>query len=179
MLASAQWYERCKRMRNMSWAELCVRARQEVAKRTDLALCRSGRNLIRDGYSSHAKSSGHFFFSSEGVPGILAWLREHLPTSVEGIIDQAEQICQHRFDLLGYEGLDYGPEIDWHLDAVNRKRSPRRPWFQVHYLDFREVGDSKVIWELNRHQHLVTLAKAYRLTEQRRYAVEIFRQWWH
>ncbi len=43
------------------------------------------------------------------------------------------------------------------------------------------MGDSKVTWELNRHQHLVTLAKAYRLTEDRRYADEIFQQWrhWH
>src|SRR5208283_1587485 len=38
-----------------------------------------------------------------------------------------------------------------------------------------------VTWELNRLQHFVTLAKAYRLTDDRRYADEIFQQWrhWH
>ena len=46
-------------------------------------------------------------------------------------------------------------------------------------LDFAEVGDSKVTWELNRHQHLVTLAKAYRLTGDRRFADEALRQWRH
>jgi hypothetical protein len=48
-------------------------------------------------------------------------------------------------------------------------------------LDFAEVGDSKVTWELNRHQHLVTLAKAYRLTGDEKFATELFRQWrdWH
>ena len=46
-------------------------------------------------------------------------------------------------------------------------------------LDFRVVGDSKVTWELNRHQHLVTLAKAYRVTGDRSYANETLRQWRH
>ena len=53
-------------------------------------------------------------------------------------------------------------QIDWHCDRVHGKCAPRKPWFRVKYLDFAEVGDSKVTWELNRHQHLVTLAKAYR-----------------
>ena len=36
-------------------------------------------------------------------------------------------------------------------------------------------------WELNRHQRFLTLAKAYRMTGQRRFADEIFAQWehWH
>jgi hypothetical protein len=174
----ARWYKRCKRLMNMSLGELRERSRQEVAKRTDLLLFRTGHNLISYS-SSHAKSCGRFFFTSEELPSIVGSLRELLPESVNTTIRQAELICQHRFDLLGYEGLDYGPEIDWHLDAVHGKRAPRRPWFQVRYLDFGEVGDAKVIWELNRHQHLVTLAKAYRLSEDARYAIEIFREWYH
>ena len=39
------------------------------------------------------------------------------------------------------------------------------------------MGDSKVIWELSRHQHLVTLAKAYRLTGDSRFAVDLLAQW--
>jgi hypothetical protein len=44
-------------------------------------------------------------------------------------------------------------------------------------LDFEEVGDSKITWELNRHQHLVTLAKSYRLTGKEQFAAELFSQW--
>ncbi|MGA2645217.1 MAG: alginate lyase family protein [Candidatus Sulfotelmatobacter sp.] len=91
----------------------------------------------------------------------------------------AERICRHRFDLLGYENLDYGAEIDWHFDIVHGKRGPRKPWFKVKYLDFEEVGDSKITWELNRHQHFVTLAKAYWLTGNDKFAHEIFAQWTH
>ncbi|HUD98331.1 MAG TPA: alginate lyase family protein [Bryobacteraceae bacterium] len=72
----------------------------------------------------------------------------------------AEQICRHRFDLLGYTDLDFGSPVDWHLDPVHQKRAPRQPWYQIPFLDFDQVGDHKIIWELNRHQHLVTLARA-------------------
>ena len=51
--------------------------------------------------------------------------------------------------------------------ASTENALPRKPWFRMEYLDFAEVGDSKVTWELNRHQHLVTLAKAFRLSGER------------
>ena len=82
-------------------------------------------------------------------------------------LPQAEKICRHRFDLLGYKDLDFGSPIDWHFDPVHHKRSPRKPWYQIPFLDFDQVGDHKIVWELNRHQHLVTLAEAWRLHQRR------------
>jgi|HubBroStandDraft_1064217.scaffolds.fasta_scaffold04321_3 hypothetical protein len=87
-------------------------------------------------------------------------------------LDEAERICQHRFDLLGYKDLDFGTPIDWHLDPVHQKRAPRKPWHQVPFLDFDRIGDHKIIWELNRHQHFVTLAQAG-------FRDEILAQWTH
>jgi hypothetical protein len=84
----------------------------------------------------------------------------------------AEKICLHRFDLLGYQGLDFGTPIDWHFDPVHHKRAPRKPWYQIPFLDFNQIGDHKIIWELNRHQHLVTLAQAG-------FRDEIIAQWTH
>lgn len=43
-------------------------------------------------------------------------------------------------------------------------------------LGFSRVGDHKVIWELNRHQHLILLGQAYTLTGVTDYASEISRQ---
>jgi hypothetical protein len=84
----------------------------------------------------------------------------------------AEKIRQHRFDLLGYKDLDFGTPIDWHFDPVHHKRAPRKPWRQIPFLDFDRIGDHKIIWELNRHQHLVTLAQAG-------FRDEILAQWTH
>ena len=91
---------------------------------------------------------------------------------------EANQICSHRFRLLGYREVPYGAEVDWHLDAVHGLRSPLIPWFKIDFLDFAKVGDHKVTWELNRHQHLVTLAKAWLLTGEEAYVREVFAQWY-
>ncbi len=161
----------------MDRAELRDRIRQEVAKRQDGFLAHFGYDFARDTRSSTPGKAGNFFFGLDSVDAILALLRQRLPSRMEEIVNQAERICRHRFDLLGYQNLDYENPIDWHLDAVHGKRAPRKLFHKVQYLDFDEVGDSKVTWELNRHQHLVMLAKAHRLTGNSRYADEILRQW--
>lgn len=174
--------EKLRRLKHMGWDELRVRTSREVTKRWDFVVSQMGVRFPGDvGYGPHSHASGRFFFGREQVPAILDCVRQQLPDVVEEIVERGEKICQHRFDLLGYEALDYGMRIDWHLDAVHGKRAPRRPWFRVPYLDFQHVGDAKVTWELNRHQHLVTLAKAYCLTGDARYPRELFRQWydWH
>ena len=102
-----------------------------------------------------------------------------LPAAPPDLIAKADRICAHRFDLLGYEALDFGTPIDWHLDPVHHKQAPRKPWYQIPFLDFAAIGDHKIIWELNRHQHLVILAQAWRETQDDRYATEIRVQWRH
>src|SRR5262249_51021313 len=128
---------------------------------------------------SPARPTGRFFFEPEQVSSLIYCLQQRLPEAADAIIAQAEKIRMHQFDLLGYASVDYGKEIDWHLDALHGKRAPLRPWFRVPYLDFEQVGDSKITWELSRHQHLVTLAKAYRLTSEGKYARELVQQWYH
>jgi hypothetical protein len=162
----------------MSWDEVETRLRQEVCKRIDVSLCRLGLQPGRNGLLSTFNSPGDFFFSSAELPKRIALLREHLPEIAAEIVLEANEICHHRFRLLGYSDLDYGPDIDWHLDAVHGLRSPLIPWFKIDFLRFPEVGDHKVTWELNRHQHLVTLAKAWLLTNDQAYVKEILAQWY-
>jgi hypothetical protein len=177
--SSSHVWERCQRVAGMGWDELRVRAYQEIAKRWDLAAGRIGRHMHNDDHRPASEGSGRFFFRCSDVPLLLDFLRQRLPEEVEDIVAQAERICSHRFDLLGYRAVDWGKDIDWQVDAVHGKRAPNSPWFQIRYLDFDQVGDAKITWELNRHQHLVTLAKAYRLTGTTRYADELFQQWYH
>ena len=174
-----KWRRLAGRLTRMDGAEFGGRLRQEVAKREDALLYRLRFNFARNAIRTEFGKRGNFFFGPGDVEARLDLLRERLPQQVEQILQQAGRILQHRFDLLGYTDLAYGSPIDWHMDLVHAKRAPRRAFYRVRYLDFEEVGDSKVTWELNRHQHLVTLAKAYRLTGELRYADEILRQWRH
>ncbi len=172
-----QWYKWLRRAIAMSGVELLTRARQGYMKHWDRVISTDLRKSLRDG-NPESSQTARFFFDPSEIPLLVELMRKMLPEQAMLIKAQADQICQHRFTLLGYENLDYGAVIDWHLDVVNGKRAPRKVWFKVPYLNFGEVGDHKVIWELNRHQHFVTLAKAYCLTGEQRYVQELCSQWY-
>lgn len=87
----------------------------------------------------------------------------------------AAQILDHRFPLLGLE-IDTGPEIHWRRDYQSGKETAPIYFRRIPYLDAARSGDHKIIWELNRHQHLVLLAQAYVLTERVDFLAEIERQ---
>ena len=174
---SSKWHK-LRRVGDMGWNELQTRARQELNKQLDISMHRAGLLSRVEGGSRRPSASSQFFFSGNDVPRLARLLREHLPDEVEKIMSDADDICVHRFRLLGYEALDYGPEIDWHLDAVHGKKAPLKPWYKVPFMDFLIVGDHKVTWELNRHQHLVTLAKAWALSQKEHYVTELVRQWY-
>lgn len=175
------WSHFWRRVASMSHGEISDRVRQGLCMRIDALRYQLGANFAPGLSSSPLGSQPRFFFAPEQVPSLCDLLGERFPEETRQIIERAERICRHRFDLLGYQGLEYGDPIDWRLDRVHGKRAPRKPWFQVPYLDFAEVGDSKITWELNRHQHWLTLAKAFRLTGEKRFAAELFQQWrqWH
>ena len=166
----------------MEWAEVRTRAAQEFDKRRDLLLHQIGvrAGTLRLSTDSGLRS-GEFFFSGNERAGRVDLLRRHLPGEAAAILREADEICDHRFRLLGYENLNFSlngnAEIDWHLDPVHAKRAPIDAWFRIPFLDFDAVGDHKVIWELNRHQHLVTLAKARLLSGDEKYVLEIAAQW--
>jgi len=161
----------------MSWNEIRTRTTQAMNKRWDATVYRLPR-WSRARRAVNQESGGHFFFSPEELSVRLRLIEDRLPGCVARNLSEAERICRHQFDLLGYNGLDYAGEIDWTFDAVHKKRAPRRAWYNVPYLDFAAVGDAKVTWELNRHQHLVILAKAYCFSGEERFFRELVAQWY-
>ena len=173
---SSGWQNKLARLSQMKWDEIRTRVGQEFHKRSELALYRMGRRpAVLVGES--ASRLPEFFFRSGGAQERAEQLRAHMPAAALEILHQADDIRRHHFHLLGYEDLDYGAEIDWHLDRVHQKRAPLDPWFKIPFLDFAVVGDHKVTWELNRHQHLITLAKAWLLSNDEKYVREIIAQW--
>ena len=176
--ALGAWKRLFQRVRSMPRAEITDRVRQSTTARVDWLRSKLGSEFAPE-IAGTSQAHSRFFFSPHQVPALCSKLRELFPENAEQIVRRAERICQHSFDLLGYEAVDYGAHIDWHCDRVHGKRAPRKPWFSLKYLNFDEVGDSKVTWELNRHQHFVTLAKAFRLTGDAKFATELFAQWHH
>jgi hypothetical protein len=93
------------------------------------------------------------------------------PAAVAHAAERGNAVLEGRHDVLGYESLVFaraGQALDWHFDPVHERSAPIRFWADVHYLD-PATGDHKVIWEVNRQQHLLVLARAWWLTGDPRY----------
>jgi Heparinase II/III-like protein/Heparinase II/III N-terminus len=153
----------------MGPVEIVGRSRQEIAKWMDRRPSVRHFQGRRLGRVLPPLPSPAFF------PGALddhtvAVLDRRFPEARERLVEAAEQPLLGRFDLLGYRALAFGKPLDWHADPVAGRRAPLRPASTIDPLDGEAIGDSKVIWELSRHQWLVRLGQAYRLTRDERFA---------
>jgi len=108
-------------------------------------------------------------------PATAAALRSQVlllePSAATQAAERADAILAGQYDLLGYRALTFAGadgRVDWHHDPVHRTRAPLRFWADVPYLD-PAIGDHKIIWELNRHQHWLPLGRALWLTGDARY----------
>ncbi len=171
-----------QRVAHMSREEASFRMQQELWNRLEAYRCRMGFAKTTDTSwltkPGTSQPSGRFFFSSIELPAVLHVIRSRFPNSAADVVERAERILAHRFDLLGFHDLDFGPRINWHFDPVNRRQSPRTFSYRIPYLDLEKAGDSKIIWELNRHQHFVTLGKAYQLTGDEKFPEEFVSQFY-
>jgi hypothetical protein len=87
----------------------------------------------------------------------------------------AEGILARRIPLLGYQ-IETEGEIRWRRDYVHQRETPPVYFRRVPYLDFERAGDHKVVWELNRHQHLVAMAQASLFGGRADFLKELFAQ---
>ncbi len=151
-----------RKLRGRSLRELSFRAAQWAAvlgERTGIAAD------VRQAPSTSSNSALRAALPAWSSPrhtAALAWQID--PAGAAALIARARRIAAGQLDLLGYHSLDFGRPTQWHLDPVHDRRAPMGHWSTVPFLDATRVGDHKVIWELNRHQHFVTLAQAALLT---------------
>jgi hypothetical protein len=113
-------------------------------------------------------------------PTAVDTLRQRWPDEADALVRDAAAVLEGRFRLLGFDALTWGSPVDWHLEPNAGLRAPRPHWSRVPFLDASRVGDHKVVWELNRHQFLVTLAQASLVSGDRRYgdrAIELMLAW--
>jgi hypothetical protein len=105
--------------------------------------------------------------------------RDHFPRETRALVLSANKIVdEHSWPLLGFGERDFGHPIEWLRDPLSG---------HVWELDYhREIGlfrsdgsDARVLWELNRLGHLVTLGRAYKVTGDERFSLEFFAQLEH
>jgi len=86
----------------------------------------------------------------------------------------ADRILAGSIPAYGFSALEVGNAPDWNRDPETGRQWPMSFWTDVDYRFAEGLGDPRHVWELNRHHHLVTLGRAYRLTRDSRYATAVW-----
>lgn len=146
-LGRLAWYAR--RLRSMSAPEILFRTRESMKRRFD---GRFGKRLI---------PAPKCFERMPAIPGLrenlMAW---KLPDSLLAEwADDAERMKNGNFFLLGQEWPQVPAGERWHLDPASGLKWPGdRYCFKINYRHNEKYGDIKFVWELNRLQHVQTVA---------------------
>lgn len=122
--------------------------------------------------------TSRFALDPASTDAVRRYVLARWPSAASVAGERADRVLAARYDLLGYRGLDWAPAgsgVDWHLDPVHHRRAPTLFWADVPYLD-PAIGDHKVIWEVNRHQHWLQLGRALWLTGDPRYRRALLEQ---
>ncbi len=172
------WYRR--RLASMSKDELAWRAGSVLRDLADRY--RIGRGVFEWKEADSAEIAAAAMapgFRVSDVP-LGSWatgvLSEPISSWRDRLLQDADAALRHRFSFFNLVDHDLGDPIDWHRDHESGMAAPRDLSMSIDYRDFRVTGDAKVVWEPNRHQHLVVLGRAYRVTGDPRFACEIAAQ---
>ncbi|NLF29734.1 MAG: heparinase [Planctomycetes bacterium] len=159
-MQSLQWY--LHRLRTMSAGEIAWRVHASLRDRADrllLPLRQRPRPM-----------------AATWEPGFHVPEPSVVPQELPALLARADRLADNRLSFFDLDDQPLGDPIDWNRDFGNGVDAPRGFAGRIDYRDIRVAGDCKYVWEPSRHLQFVVLARAYRLSGQRRYAEAVVRQ---
>jgi hypothetical protein len=81
----------------------------------------------------------------------------------------ADKLLDGNWDIFSLKNISLGFPPIWNQDPKTGKLAPITYGKAIDYRDETTVGDIKYLWESSRHLELVTLAMAWRTTDDKRY----------
>jgi hypothetical protein len=103
--------------------------------------------------------------------------KQLFPHETNQLIARAHRIVdQHCWPLLGYGEKCFGKEeIQWNRDPLSGFDWPIEYHADIELMR-NDGSDARVVWELNRLAHLLTLGRAYAVTQDEQFTQEFLRQ---
>lgn len=103
--------------------------------------------------------------------------RNLFPQSTAQLVDQAQRIVkEHCWPLLGFGEKCFGKEaIEWNRDPLSGFSWPLDYHADINLIR-KDGSDARVVWELNRLSHFITLGRAYAITNDDIFSKEFFQQ---
>ncbi|MDH5181183.1 MAG: heparinase II/III family protein [Gammaproteobacteria bacterium] len=172
-MQSVRWY--IGRLSAMSPGEILWRIKSEflgVEERFRVATGRLPKadidtTSLQKGFSVSTLTEQEWAVNTEHSPA-AAWLTT--------LRKSADKVLQHKISYFDLTDQFLGEPVNWHMDHSANKLTPVIYSKKIDYRDFNKNGDCKLVWEPNRHHHLVILARACRATGEKKYASAVVQQ---
>ena len=147
------------------------RARREISDAGLLARTTGGwrsMDALLDHLASRPSSS--FLLPHESPQETAQLLNNYYPKHVSAVLTAADAACRNEISLLD-QVFHYSHGIDWTADPITGWRWPlwHRSRLSRYLYSVTRPADLRLLWELNRHQHFISLGIAYWLTGDHRY----------
>lgn len=98
------------------------------------------------------------------------------PNETEQLIKQATKIvAEKKWSLLGFDEFSFDGENIWRRDPLTGKKCKLEYHHDIQFHQ-GDGSDIRVLWELNRFGHAISLARAYAVTNDEKFATEFFSQ---
>ncbi|MDT5060717.1 MAG: hypothetical protein QOH63_1176 [Acidobacteriota bacterium] len=147
-------------------AETPARLRAEFARLTPTELLNHFRN----------RTSPKFLPGCDALSQTASLQRHLFPFETAQLLERATRIAgEHCWPVLGFGEKCFGEEIQWLRDPLSGARWPLDYHADVQ-LARGDGSDARVLWEVNRLAHLLTLARAFVVTSDERFSIEAFAQ---
>jgi hypothetical protein len=128
-----------------------------------------------------------FFIKLSLKEKLVSLVKTELPRRTHEIVEEADKICSHVFDVLGSGDVNLDEFVEtngggeqcgylpWHFDFKTGYRWSARKFYKEIKIPYGK-GDIKVPWELSRFQDVTFLGQAYWVTDDEKYAEEFVKE---
>ena len=161
----------------------------EALRRSRVAITRRNeRAQLQDSNQQPARLRARFV--AMGLPELLAHFRSRSqpvflpgfsfapdvePIGPSELMAAADQIVNHTWSIFGSAPHNFGDPIDWQREPFSGKNWPLDYHADLSLIR-KDGSDVRVLWELNRLPQLLTLARAWGISKDQRYAAEFLDQ---
>ena len=172
-LKSTKWYY--NRVKAMSVPEMLYRFRTIAVNQAEQRFPQSFSTNGKLTFPTKEDFFSRFFQRLDNREKIVPEYEKRFAKEKKAILSQADELLAHKFRIFERDDIKFNGKVDWHRDFKTGRNWPNRFHAKINVYD-DSLGGCKYIWELNRHQHLVPLAKVFYLTKDEKYAEEVCRQ---
>jgi len=125
----------------------------------------------------HSRAEPKFFSGFQSQTRTSQLQQQVFPEQTRRLVIEAQCIVsEHRWKLLGFGEQCFGEgEIQWNRDPLSGFDWPLDYHAEIELVR-KDGSDARVVWELNRCAHFITLGRAYAITGDDRISSEFFRQ---